>query len=343
MKVIFHELTIPLKNAFTISRDTLTEQQLLIVELQQDGVSGYGEVTASSFYGHSLEQIKTSIRQVMPVLDALVIDAGSTVWEAVSQQLAGDTFALSALDIASHDLAGKLQGKPCYKMWGLDWTNVPKSSVTIGIDLPEKMVATLQSLPGWDVYKIKLGTADDLAIIHQLRQHTSATFRVDANCAWDADQTIDYSHQLKELEVELIEQPMARDLPRPQYERVYSESVLPIIADESCCVEADVEKCVGAFHGINVKLCKCGGLTPAVRMLQQARSLNLHTMVGCMVETSIGISAAAQLLPLLDFADLDGALLLGNDPADGVRVDCEQVCLTERAGCGAVLKSQSTG
>jgi len=182
-----------------------------------------------------------------------------------------------------------------------------------------------------------------LIIVSRLRQHTAATFRVDANCAWGAEQTIEFSYEMKDLGVELIEQPMERGLPREQYERVFLESALPIIADESCCEEADVEKCVGAFHGINVKLCKCGGLTPAVRMLKQARSLGLYTMVGCMAETSIGISAAAQLLPLLDFADLDGALLLGTDPAEGVQVDRGKVHLAELPGCGAVLKDCSDG
>ncbi|MCP4508807.1 MAG: dipeptide epimerase, partial [Fuerstiella sp.] len=158
----------------------------------------------------------------------------------------------------------------------------------------------------------------------------------DANCAWSAEETIANSHQLKELNVEFIEQPMEAT----QWEamkQVRADSVLPVIADESCLVESDVVKCVGRFHGVNVKLCKCGGLTPAVRMLQQARTHGMKTMVGCMVESTVGISAAAQLLPLLDYADLDGAVLLAEDPADGVKVINGRVCLSDRCGNGAQL------
>lgn len=193
----------------------------------------------------------------------------------------------------------------------------------------------MQELP-WPIYKIKLGTPDDLAIIRELRRHTEAFFRVDANCAWTADQAISYSHELKTLGVEFIEQPLKAD-DWEGMRRVFEHSVLPCIADESCIIEADVAKCQGYFHGVNVKLTKCGGLTPARRMIAEARSLGMQTMVGCMNETSVGISAIAHLLPLLDYVDMDGTLLIANDPASGVTFEYGKVLFASENGTGAAL------
>jgi L-alanine-DL-glutamate epimerase-like enolase superfamily enzyme len=198
------------------------------------------------------------------------------------------------------------------------------------------MVAKLAEMPGWPVYKIKLGTPRDQEIIRELRRHTSAIFRVDANCGWTADETIANSKVLCDLGVEFIEQPLPPEQ-IDQMRRVRAESALPIIADESCLVESDVARCVGHFHGINIKLVKCGGLTPARRMAALAREHSLAVMVGCMTESSIGISASAQLLPLVDFADLDGAVLLARDIARGVTVDRGIVRFPETNGCGVEL------
>ena len=190
----------------------------------------------------------------------------------------------------------------------------------IGIDKIDVMVAKMNEFPEWPVYKVKLGTDHDLEIVRELRRHTKARFRVDANCGWSADETIRNSTALKELDVEFIEQP----LPAGRWDeqrRVYAESALPVFADESCIVPTDVSKCAGFFHGINIKLVKCGGLTPARRMIAEARQLGLQVMVGCMTESTVGISAIAQLLPLLDYVDMDGALLLARDIADGVTIE----------------------
>jgi L-Ala-D/L-Glu epimerase / N-acetyl-D-glutamate racemase len=200
------------------------------------------------------------------------------------------------------------------------------------------MVAKLNEFPGWPIYKIKLGTDRDLEIVRALRQHTNAIFRVDANCGWTAEQTIRNSFELKSLGVEFIEQPLKAD----QWDamrRVRAQSVLPIIADESCIVESDVERCAGVFHGINIKLVKCGGLTPARRMIAKARQLGLSVMVGCMTESTVGISAIAQLLPLLDYVDMDGAVLLAKDIADGVRLDRGRCLYPDRPGHGVALTS----
>ena len=175
-----------------------------------------------------------------------------------------------------------------------------------------------------------------MEIVRELRQHTASTFRVDANCGWTAEQTIRNSHELKDLGVEFIEQPLAADQWDAMTE-VRDHSALPVIADESCVVETDVERCATHFHGINIKLVKCGGLTPARRMIDKARKLGLKVMVGCMTESSVGISAIAQLLPLLDYVDMDGALLLSDDIATGVTIEKGQCIFPDRNGNGVVL------
>ncbi len=198
------------------------------------------------------------------------------------------------------------------------------------------MVAKLREVPDWPLYKIKLGTADDVAIVRELRRHTDAVFRVDANCGWTESETIANSHRLKELGVEFIEQPLPAE-DRDGAKRVYQESALPIIADESCISERDVELCADRFHGVNIKLVKCGGLTPARRMIQHARELGLKVMVGCMTESSVGISAIAQLLPLLDYVDMDGAALLAEDIATGVTVERGVCKFAKENGTGVCL------
>lgn len=338
MQVTIHELTVPLGKPFTISRGTLTEQQVLIVELEQDGITGLGEVTANDYYGHTLPSIRSSIEAVAATLQAITIERGDEIYRLLSSQLSRDTFALAALDIACQDLAARSAGLQCHEHWGLTWDDPVPSSYTLGIGSVQSMVADLEAHPGWQTYKIKLGTDHDLEIVRALRQATDATFRVDANCAWTADEAIFMSGELAELGVEFIEQPLPPDAGAESFQQVHHFSKLPILADESCLTPPDVRRCAGTFHGINVKLCKCGGLTPALAMLKEAKELGLKTMIGCMVETSIGISAAAQLLPLLDYADLDGALLLRDDPADGVAIQVDGVQLGNRLGIGARLK-----
>jgi L-alanine-DL-glutamate epimerase-like enolase superfamily enzyme len=259
------------------------------------------------------------------------------LWQELRPAFEANTFAQCALDIAAWDLWGKLRGQPLWKLWGLRIDGpLPVTDYTIGIDTIDVMVSKMKEFPDWPIYKIKLGTADDLGIVRELRRHTAAVFRVDANCAWDAETAIRLSRPLKDLGVEFIEQPLPPDRWDDMRE-VVRHSALPIIADESCGVESDVERCSGCFHGVNVKLVKCGGLTPARRMLDRARQLGLKTMVGCMTESSVGISAIAQLLPLLDYADMDGALLLARDIASGVRIERGRIIYPQEAGCGVRL------
>ncbi|NNE01128.1 MAG: dipeptide epimerase [Pirellulaceae bacterium] len=335
MKMTLHRIELPLAHPFTIARGSIRSQQSLVVQLEHDDSVGWGEVTENTYYGHTVESIAQSLGRVTELLPAYGQESPDELWQRSLEAMDGNLFALSALDIAAHDLHARRNDVPLYQDWGLTWDSVPDSSYTIGIDTIEKMIEKLAEQPDWSIYKIKLGTKNDQEIVQSLRQHSDAVFRVDANCGWTVDETIENAAALAQLNVEFIEQPLPADASEADKRAVFEQSALPIVADESCLRESDVSACRGLFHGINVKLCKCGGLTPALRMLRQAREFCMKTMVGCMIESSIGISAAAQLLPLLDYADLDGAVLLREDPAIGVQVCRGKVSLPDRTGTGA--------
>ena len=333
MEIVLHEYALPLTHPFTISRGTVTVQESMIVELRQDGMSGYGEATANSYYDASMANMRVRFNAMEPLLERHTFRDTDSFWQLCAEHLADAPFVLAALDCAAHDLWGRLENAPVHRLWGLDAAAAVPSSFTIGIDAVEVMIAKLSEMPGWPVYKIKLGTERDVEIITALCEHTAAPFRVDANCGWQPDEAAALSTEMARLGVEFIEQP----LPTKSHEAqklFFNESALPLIADESCAAESDVLRCVDHFHGINIKLCKCGGLTPARRMIATAREHGLKVMVGCMTESSVGISAAAQLAPLLDYADLDGAVLLAQDAAEGVRVKNGAVKLLDAPGLG---------
>jgi L-Ala-D/L-Glu epimerase / N-acetyl-D-glutamate racemase len=336
MKLTLHAYDLPLAHAFTISRESITSQPTLVVELESDGIRGYGEATSNTYYGFTIERMARDLDLVRPRLqDANPLDPES-LWSALHPTLTDDPFAQCALDQAAWDLCGKLRGLRTYELWGLTADSVPASDYTIGIDSIDVMVGKMNEFPGWPIYKIKLGTDRDLDIVRELRKHTAAIFRVDANCGWTAEQTIANAPALKELGVEFIEQPLPADR-WDDMQRVYRQSTLPIIADESCIVETDVERCAGYFHGVNIKLVKCGGLTPARRMISRAAQLGLKVMCGCMTESTVGISAIAQLLPLLDYVDMDGAVLLAKDIAAGAKL-VHGVChYADKKGNGVTL------
>lgn len=335
MDLKFHSFNLELKNTFTISHGSRNFQPSLVVEIEHEGFAGFGEAAATSYYGVTVEKMIEAIKGVEPLIRKNIDLEPEKVWEITTPYLRGHSFARCALDIAIHDLYGKRKGLPLYKLWGLDIEYIPLTNYTIGIDSVEMMVQKMKDFP-WPLYKIKLGTEDDVAIIKELRKHSSAVFRVDANAAWTAEETIKNARLLKELNVEFLEQPLAADDWEGMKE-VYKNSVLPVIADESCIREEDVAKCAGYFHGVNIKLTKCGGLTPAKRMIAEAKKSGMKAMVGCMTESTVGISAIAQLLPLLDFVDMDGALLLKHDIADGVKIFDGKVHFPKRSGTGAML------
>jgi L-alanine-DL-glutamate epimerase-like enolase superfamily enzyme len=337
MKLRLHDIHLPMRHPFTISLGTTTVQHNLLVELEQDGVVGYGEGPSSQAHQEfTPASMRTALETARPQIEGARLEDPPRLWDQLLPVLGHNRFALCALDEAAHDLWGKLRGAPVWKLWGLDLKRIPVSDYTIGIDPVDKMVAKMKEFDGWPVYKIKLGTDHDLEIVRALRRHTDAVFRIDANTAWTADQAIALAPKLKELGVEFLEQP----LPRDDWEgmkQVFRECVLPVIADESCGIEEDVDRCHGCFHGINIKLSKAGGLTPARRMIARARELGMKVMVGCMNESSVGISAIAQLLPLLDYVDMDGAVLIAKDIASGVALDHGRPVFPDENGNGVRL------
>ncbi|MEQ9097787.1 MAG: dipeptide epimerase [Imperialibacter sp.] len=336
MKVTYHPVKMPLRHTFTIAHGSTSVQESFIVELSRNGKSGFGEATANPYYGVTVPKMTEHVESVRAIIESGNWDTPEAFHEAMLATGKLKAFTLCALDLAFNDLYGKLQGKPLYKIWGLDGSKGPISNYTIGIDTVENMVAKMKEVP-WPLYKIKLGTREDIRIIEELRKNTDAVFRVDANCAWGVEEAITNSKVLKKLNVQFIEQPLKAD-DLDGMKRVFTESVLPVIADESCQVESDVDKCFNHFHGINIKLTKCGGLTPARRMIARARELNMGVMMGCMTESSVGISAIAQVVPLLDYVDMDGALLLAEDPANGVQVTTSGLIFPNENGTGASLK-----
>jgi len=240
------------------------------------------------------------------------------------------------LDIAAWDMYGKMKRKKLYECWNDDLSKNPLTDYTIGIDPIEKMIAKMKEKP-WPIYKIKLGTADDIAIVRALRENTDATLRIDANAAWDLGTALKLIPQLKELGVEFVEQPLPKD-DWAGMKILCRESSLPLFADEACVHEMDVEKCKDHFHGINIKLTKCSGITPALRMIKKARELNLKIMIGCMNESTIGTAAIAHLLPLIDYVDMDGPLLLEEDLATGIEYDYGKIILSKEQGLGITYK-----
>lgn len=341
MRLIVHPHVLPLANPFRIAHESRTDQPTLIVELHDEasGLSGYGEAPMTRYYGLDSAECTAQLTSLAPAFaskNRLSPEATHTLIDAHAPAL--NPFLRCALDVATHDLWARQQEKRLGLLWDQTHSRQIPTCYTIGLGPVAEMVAKLKAFP-WPVYKIKLGRGDDdLAIIQALREHTDSPFYVDANTGWTARQTIDLAPQLAGLGVLFIEQPLKTDDLNGQRE-VFAHSVLPILADESCQTEADVARCAEYFHGINIKVVKCGGLLPARRMIAEARQLNLQVMAGCMTESSVGISAIAQLLPELDYADLDGAMLLAHDPAKGVTFNPVTgfANYPEGAGTGVVL------
>jgi L-Ala-D/L-Glu epimerase len=331
MQLIIREFDMKLNYPFSISRHTYYSQPNVIVELRHAGFTGYGEATLNPYYGITLEKLRDHFISMNRRLMNYQFQTPDILFDEFSDFLEIDSFALAALNNASWDLYGKMNNCPTGEFINLQKSLSPVTSYTLGIDQPEVMLKKAADLP-WPIYKVKLGTHDDLGLLTFLRKHINSVLRVDANCAWTAEQTIQLSKKLKALNIEFIEQPLPYG--DPEQSRCFLNSVLPLIADESCRIESDVDRCTDNFHGINIKLLKCGGISPAIRMIKKARKSGLSVMMGCMTETSVGISAAAQLLPYVDFADLDGPLLLAEDTASGLTYEKGRLHVSEKSGLG---------
>lgn len=332
MKVKYKTFDLPFRYPFRISKGTKTNQPTFVVELEFMGTRGYGEAPAISYYNIPVEKMAEDLERKKLFVEKFAFSDPERYWHYLHHLFPANPFLVCALDMAGWDLYGKLKRKQLHELWNLDISKAPLTDYTIGIDSIDKMLEKLKEKP-WPIYKIKVGVENDIEMVTELRKHTDAILRVDANAGWTLEQALQKIPLLKELGVELVEQPLAKD----NWEGMkilYERSSLPLFADEACVFENDVEKCSEHFHGINIKLTKCSGITPARRMITKARELNMKVMVGCMNESSVGTAAIAQLAPLLDQVDMDGPLLLAEDIAEGVTFENGKIMYTNEPGLG---------
>lgn len=337
MKVSYRSTNLPFEYPFTISNGrTKTHQPSLIVALELGPFAGLGEAPAIVYYNITVAQMIADLEAKKKMVEKFAFTEPERYWHYLHHLFPGNPFLVAALDMAAWDLYGKMKAKPLYQLWNTSWENTPVTDYTIGIDTIEKMVAKIKAKP-WPIYKIKLGTEEDMQIVETLRKHTNAILRIDANAGWTVTEALDKIPQLAAMGVEFIEQPLAKD-DWEGMKILFNQSPVPLFADESCVSEKDVAKCHQHFHGINIKLTKCSGITPALRMIKEARALGLQVMMGSMNESTVGSAAIANFLPQLDHVDMDGPLLLSEDIATGIQFDFGKVTLSGYPGSGISLK-----
>jgi L-alanine-DL-glutamate epimerase-like enolase superfamily enzyme len=321
------------RHPFLIARGGQAQHRTIWVRLRDDdGVEGWGEAAATTYYGETPETVLAALAAYVPHLPADPADLDSAE-RALEGALGENPSARAALSTALHDLVGKRLGVPLWRLWGLNARTAPVSTFTIGLDSPEKMRGKVLEAEAYPVLKVKLGTHRDGEILRAIRSVTEKELRVDANAAWTRKQAIAMLPVLQEFGVSVLEQPLPpHDL--DGLAAVTRASTIPVIADESCLVSTDIPRLVGVVDGINIKLAKCGSLREALRMIAVARAHGLLVMVGCMIESSVGITAAAHFTPLVDLADLDGAALLSDDPFAGATIEAGRVALPTTPGLG---------
>ena len=331
-----HEvLTLTTKRPFAIARGAQSEYRTVRIVVRADGAEGQGEAAPNRFYGESAESVIAALERFRPVLAELDPWAIESAEAAMNAALRFNGSVKSAVSAALHDLAGRRLGVPVYRMWGLDPRKAPLSSYTIAIPADAaELAARVEEAEAYPVLKVKLGTDRDAEIVRQVRALAPhKVLRVDANAAWTPKHALRMIEVLLDYDVEFVEQPVAaHDIEGLRFIR--ERSPLPIIADESCITSADIPRLAGAVDGINLKLSKCGGLREALRMIATARAHGMLVMAGCMVESSLGITAAAHLAPLLDYVDLDGAALLADDPFRGATIEGGKLVIPDGAGLG---------
>jgi L-Ala-D/L-Glu epimerase len=340
MKLSHEIVVLRTKHPFIIARGGSSEYRVVRVTVtDDDGATGWGEAAPSKHYGETADTVMAALPAYATVLEGADAWSLEAIEHAMAKTLRFNASARSAVSAALHDLAGKRLGVPLHRMWGLDPAASPLTSFTIGIAPDEATLRErVREAAGYPVLKIKLGSSWDERIVRVVREmEPGKVLRVDANAAWTPKHALQMIPILQELGVEFVEQPLpAHELEGLRFVR--ERSGLPIIADESCLVSTDIPRLAGAVDGINIKLAKCGGLREALRMIATARAHDMSVMCGCMVESSLGITAAAQLAPLLDYADLDGAALVENDPYRGATIEGGALVLPSGAGLGVALR-----
>lgn len=319
LQLKYYSFNLEFQYPFTMSKGTKTHQPTLITSLGLANMRGLGEATAIKYYNITVEDMIQSLEEKRGMIERYALTDPQRFWHFLHHLIPGQTFLTSALDIAGWDLFAQMRRMPLYKLLGLKWENTPMTDYTIAMDTPENMLAKMKNFP-WPIYKVKCGGPADMDALRLLRANTDAQIRVDANEGWTFEDAKMMLPELAQLGINMVEQPLHRSMAEEMKE-LKATSPIPLFADESCCVEEDVRKCAEGFHGINIKLAKCGGITPALRMIKEGRELGLKIMMGSMSESTIGAAAVAHLLPLLDEVDNDGPLLLKENLAEGLTYD----------------------
>ena len=327
------KLTIP----FRIARGVQLTSPNAIVQINYDEYTGYGEAAPDEYYGENQQTVLACVSAFAGNLgdDPFVIE---DIIHRLDKVIRLNPSAKAAVDMALYDLMGKVLGVPLYKLLGLNPKHTPHTSFTIGIDTPVEMAKKALIAKDYPILKIKVGTKHDLDIIKAIRDVTNAVIRVDANTGWTPKEAIKMINALAPYNIEFVEQPIvAHDL--PGLKLIRDNVPIPIIADESCVTVEDIPRVAECVDGVNLKLMKCGGIRHALKMIHVARAHNLRVMIGCMIESSLAITAAAHLTPLVDYADLDGHLLISDDPYVGVTVEKGKLVLPDSAGLGVKVRT----
>ena len=334
LRMSFEAYELQLRHVFTVSSYSRKTTPGVQVRIDYQGITGYGEASMPPYLGQSVETVTAFLRKVdlTRFSDPFCLEDILGYMDSLSP---GDSAAKAAVDIALHDLVGKLLGAPWYRIWGLDPSKAPDTTFTIGIDTPEVVREKTRECAGrFNILKVKVGLDNDKEMIRTIREITDLPIAVDANQGWkDRSRALDEIYWLKENGIVMVEQPMPKER-IDDNAWITERSPLPIFADEAIQRLADIPSVKGAYHGINIKLMKCTGMREAWKMLNYARAEGMKVMIGCMTETSCAVSAAAQLSPAVDFADLDGNLLISNDLFDGMKVKAGRIVLPDRPGIG---------
>ena len=334
----FKPYDLQLNHTFTLAGSSRTTTPVMLTELKYDGITGYGEASMPPYLGES-HKTATSFLSSLKLSQFNDPFQLEKILDYVDGVAPGNCAAKASVDIALHDLVGKMMGQPWYKIWGFDPAKTPNTSFTIGIDTPEVVREKVREASPYKILKIKLGRDNDKEMINTIRTETDVPLCVDVNQGWtDKKKALDMIYWLKEKGVVFVEQPMPKTA-LDDMAWLTENSPLPTIADEALQRLPDVKKAHGVYSGINIKLMKCSGMREAHKMLTLARALDMKIMIGCMTETSCAVSAAAQLSPMTDWADLDGNLLISNDPYEGVKVIDGKMILFDKPGIGIRLKS----
>lgn len=338
MRLSYFPYELSLKHTFTVSSYSRTTTPDVQVQIEYDGFTGYGEASMPPYLGHTVESVMAFLRKVNlgQFADPFCIEDILSYVDSLSK---GDAPAKAAIDIALHDLVGKLLGQPLYRVWGYNPANAPATSFTIGIDSEDVVKQSAKECAEkFRVLKLKVGLDNDYEMVKAIRSVTDLPIVVDANQGWkDREKALEEIFWLSEQGVQMVEQPMP-DSCLDDIAWITERSPLPVFADESIQRLKDIPRIKGAFSGINIKLMKCTGLNEARKMIAYAQAEEMSAMLGCMTETSCATTAAAHLSPLVDFADLDGNLLISNDRFEGVTVRKGMLSLPDRPGLGLILK-----